>query len=67
MQILQCIQSKQFSQCIQAAWKAQSVLAMIKRQFKIIDKEKKKKKKIYLPKRLVARKGFSQSTLATVN
>jgi len=27
---------------------------------------KKKKKKIYLPKRLVARKGFSPSTLATI-
>jgi len=29
--------------------------------------EKKKKKKIYSPKRLVVRKGFSPSTLATVN
>jgi len=27
----------------------------------------KKKKKIYLPKRLVARKGFSLSTLATIH
>jgi len=29
--------------------------------------KKKKKKKIYLPKRLVARKGFSPSTLATIH
>jgi len=28
---------------------------------------KKKKKKIYLPKRLVARKGFSASTLVTIH
>jgi len=28
--------------------------------------KKKKKKKIYLPKRLVARKGFSPSVLATI-
>jgi len=27
----------------------------------------KKKKKIYLPKRLVARKGFNPSTLATIH
>jgi len=29
--------------------------------------KKKKKKKIYLPKRLVARKGFSPTTLATIH
>jgi len=29
--------------------------------------DRQKKKKIYSPKRLVARKGFSPSTLATVN
>jgi len=35
---------------------------------KLPQKKKKKKKKIYLPlKRLVARKGFSPSTLATVH
>jgi len=31
------------------------------------DRSQKKKKKIYLPKRLVARKGFTPSTLATVH
>jgi len=30
-------------------------------------REEEEKEEIYLPKRLVARKGFSPSTLATVN